>query len=183
MFPTALQSVPNTSCPETYPRPERSRGAGGGNPKCWAEGEWTYQLCCAQPPEISDDCWIWPYSRGFCCEAPLPPRPPVQVGGLPRPGDVPPMRRDRPAITARCAGLGTEAVGEAVRSLMACRMSLDEIGALFETAAIGSGDKASGWHDYLGAYERLLLHLPLSATVLEAGVRSEALQANEVDQG
>eukprot|EP00928_Gymnodinium_smaydae_P030585 TRINITY_DN22704_c0_g1_i1.p1 TRINITY_DN22704_c0_g1~~TRINITY_DN22704_c0_g1_i1.p1 ORF type:complete len:218 (-),score=25.70 TRINITY_DN22704_c0_g1_i1:720-1373(-) len=37
---------------------------------------------------------------------------------------------------------------------------------------LGGGDKASGWHDYLGTYERMLLHLPLSANVLELGVRA-----------
>lgn len=31
--------------------------------------------------------------------------------------------------------------------------------------------QASGWHDYLGIYERALLHMPLNSHVLEFGVR------------
>jgi hypothetical protein len=30
--------------------------------------------------------------------------------------------------------------------------------------------QASGWHDYLGVYERFLLHLPLTSDLLEFGV-------------
>lgn len=67
--------------------------------------------------------------------------------------------------TARCRGEPLDS------QLLACERSLDEIGVLFETSAIGGGDKASGWHDYLGAYERILLHLPLSANLLEVGIR------------
>lgn len=67
--------------------------------------------------------------------------------------------------TSRCPAEVTE-------NFLACTHSLDEIGAFFEFDSIGSGDKASGWHDYLGAYERLLLPMPLSASVLEIGVRA-----------
>ncbi|CAJ1378910.1 unnamed protein product [Effrenium voratum] len=113
-----------------------------GNPKCWSEAV--------------EDCWVWPFSPDFCCAEPLPPRLPIQVGGLEG-------QRKGQARSSRCPGIEEE--------LLACELSLDEIGALFELPSIGSGDKASGWHDYLGGYERLLLHLPLSANVLEFGVR------------
>lgn len=124
----------------------------------------------------------------------MPPRRPVQVGGLvgdlSPPGDskgvdmmgdpssvVPEAASQQPRPgTARCATAllaGTLEL-EAAAGLLACTKSLDEIGALFEMSVIGSGDKGSGWHDYLGAYERLLLHLPLSANILEAGVRAGA---------
>ncbi|CAK0912163.1 unnamed protein product, partial [Prorocentrum cordatum] len=113
-----------------------------GNSKCWAQGGFTHALCCGGLAD-STECWVWPYTPDFCCRKPRAPRGPV-----------------RP----RCGQGGGE--------LLACTKSLDEIGALFEASVIGGGDKASGWHDYLGAYERVLLHLPISANVLELGVRS-----------
>lgn len=124
-----------------------------GNPKCWSEG-FSYKLCCAGGAARNDECWVWPFSREFCCHAPLEARPPIRCGGLPGSG----------ARTSRCQGVEDQ-------SLLACQLSLDELGVLFELPAIGSGDKASGWHDYLGLYERLILHLPLTADVLEFGVR------------
>ena len=30
--------------------------------------------------------------------------------------------------------------------------------------------QASGWHDYLGVYERFLVHLPLTSDLVECGV-------------
>jgi len=117
-----------------------------------------------------NDCWVWPFSFGFCCQTPLPARRPMQVGGLP--GDLEPKGGGKPK-SARCATAlvaGTLSEIEA-DNLLACTNSLDEIGVLFEMKAIGTGDKARGWHDYLGAYEKLLLHMPLSANVIEAGVR------------
>ncbi|CAE7246972.1 elmMII, partial [Symbiodinium natans] len=139
-----------------------SQASGGpGNPKCWSEG-FTFDLCCRA---TASECWSWPFTHGFCCEAPLPPRPPLQAGGLPEGlGSRTTKAKTR---TSRCP----HATSEEDLGLLACQMSLDEIGALFELPAIGSGDKASGWHDYLGNYERLLFHLPLTANVLEFGVR------------
>lgn len=126
-----------------------------GNPKCWKEG-FTFDLCCYSASTV--DCWVWPFSRDFCCYAPLSPRAPIRSGGLRQQG---PGKRPR---TSRCQDLEDQ-------SLLACQLSLDEMGVLFELPTIGSGDKASGWHDYLGVYERFLLHLPLTSDLLEFGVR------------
>eukprot|EP00927_Polykrikos_kofoidii_P048776 TRINITY_DN4298_c0_g2_i1.p1 TRINITY_DN4298_c0_g2~~TRINITY_DN4298_c0_g2_i1.p1 ORF type:complete len:1103 (-),score=124.19 TRINITY_DN4298_c0_g2_i1:141-3449(-) len=137
---------------------------GRGNPKCWAhkdkQGEFTFEMCCTQAPWKVPECWAWPYTPGFCCTDPLPPRPPIQVGGL----QSPTKAASDSSRTSRCP----EDLGG---KYLACKMSLDEIGKLFELSVIGTGDKASGFHDYLGVYERALLHLPLSANVLEIGVR------------
>lgn len=134
-----------------------------GNPKCWSEG-FTFELCCADVASAGQ-CWTWPFSQGFCCLEPLPPRSPLQAGGLK--GGVASATDGKRPRTSRCP----HAASAEDAGLLACKLSLDEIGALFELPAIGSGDKASGWHDYLGNYERLLFHLPLSASVLEFGVR------------
>eukprot|EP00930_Biecheleria_cincta_P039540 TRINITY_DN27174_c0_g2_i1.p1 TRINITY_DN27174_c0_g2~~TRINITY_DN27174_c0_g2_i1.p1 ORF type:complete len:1028 (+),score=149.88 TRINITY_DN27174_c0_g2_i1:223-3084(+) len=134
-----------------------------GNPKCWTEEGFTYELCCEGPKDVAQQCWVWPFNQIFCCQAPLPPRPPLRVGGA-----------THSSSGAASAGRRTHRCPEPQdrqQGFLACEKSLDEIGALFELSVIGSGDKASGWHDYLGAYERLLLHLPLSANVLELGVR------------
>ncbi|CAE8621094.1 unnamed protein product, partial [Polarella glacialis] len=63
--------------------PPAGQPVSAGNPKCWAQGGFTYDLCCRTPGPASESCWVWPYSPLFCCEAPLPPRPPLKVGGLP----------------------------------------------------------------------------------------------------
>lgn len=119
-----------------------------GNPKCWTGG-FDYDLCCTKNEM---ECWGYPFTREFCCEAVLPPRPPIIPGG----------QAGQPR-TSRCRGDA---------DLLACQLSLDEIGVLFETPGQISGgtDKASGWHDYLGLYERALLHMPLNSNVLEFGV-------------
>lgn len=141
--------------------------ASNGNDKCWHNSPFTFDMCCKQE---NLECWVWPFSWEFCCTAPLPPRRAVQVGGIP--GDL--ARKGK--VTSRCATsllAGSMEVSDA-NQLSACTRSLDEIGRIVELSNIGSGDKASGWHDYLLAYEKVLLHQPLTANVVEIGVRSGA---------
>ncbi|CAK9043151.1 unnamed protein product [Durusdinium trenchii] len=53
-----------------------------------------------------------------------------------------------------------------------CRCTALLAAHLVRSAELASRQaQASGWHDYLGLYERLILHLPLTADVLEFGVR------------
>lgn len=52
-----------------------------------------------------------------------------------------------------------------------CRCTALLAAHLVRSAELASRQaQASGWHDYLGLYERLILHLPLTADVLEFGV-------------
>jgi len=144
-----------------------------GNPKCWADGGFTFDLCCEGAAAAAQECWVWPYSAWFCCLKPHAPHAPIRVGGtharITRSGrSLAGSTSPQSPTTARCHNVSPEIA----RKFLACTKSLDEIGVIFELDSIGGGDKASGWHDYLRAYERFLLHLPLTANVLEIGVRT-----------